>query len=177
MAKSLFSELFETFDSISKNDMADGSVNGVKSLYSIPSKDLTGITVDSLNDDRNTKQRISNLYRLHQYAMSMAAASNVDGFSKFSERLNNALDLNKVYSDDDAIRQKLASFLTYCYLSINKSKEFLVYSDFDSAKKVSMMVFSRAEKLGLKFLNSDTVDIIKTVIFTVFYKLEKPKAK
>lgn len=168
---SLFNTLFETFDTIKKADVADGSINGIKSLYSIPAKDLTGITIDSLNSDNDIKQKIAKLYRNFQYTMKIDSASNLDGFSKFSERLNNALDLNNVFTDDDIIRHKLADFLTYCYISISKTKEYFIYSDFNTAKNVSNMVFNKAVKSGLTFLDADTSDLIKTVLFTIFYKL------
>jgi hypothetical protein len=171
----LFTKLFETFGSISQHDASNGDVNGIKSIYSIPSKDLTGITVDSLNDDRSIKQKISNLYRINQYSIGMERSTNIEGFSKFSQRISNALDLNKIYSDDASVRQKLADFLTYCYLSVNNEKTFLIYPDFDSAKKVSLMVFTKAEKTGLKFLNTDTADVLKTVLLTVFFQLPKEK--
>jgi len=165
----LYNKLFETFDTLSKSNVTNGSIDGVISPYSVPAKDSVGIAVDTLNDSDRIDSKISIVHKKCQYNIMMVSASDMEGFRTLCERLTDAFKLNKIFDNDPLIQTKLAEILAYSYIS--KNSTYLIYPDIFQAKTKALSVFNVAKKLGLNFLNSKVEDLLKKVLLTVFYKI------
>lgn len=172
----LYSKLFETFDSISKGDVEQGVVKGVVSPYSVPAKDAIGIALSTLEkESEKVNYSISRLHQKYRYNIQTASSSDLQGFKEFSSRLVKAMSLNKFMEEDPVMQEKLSQFLTYCYALLSKKQGYVIYPDVEQAKKVARIVFSKAKSLGLTFLPIEVEDLLKTILFTVFFKLPKEK--
>lgn len=174
----LFNQLFdESFDTLGAKDISNGVIAGVVSPYLGNSEDEIGLALDDLDVKKaKVNNKISKLHTRFSLNMKLDTASDLSGFSMFSSRLVRAFELNKVFEDDPVIQKKLAELITYFYISVSKqTTTYLIYPDISQAKKVASIVFSRAEKHGLDFLPPSFVDMLKIILFSVFYKLPKDK--
>ena len=174
----LFNKLFnESFDTLSTKNVKDGVIAGVVSPYLGSAKDEIGLALDDLDSRKSfINNKISKMHTNFSLNMKLGAATDLNGFSMFSSRLVRALELNKIFEDDPVIQKKLADLLTYCYIKLSKqTSTYLIYDDINQAKKVAGIVFKKAEKYGLDFLPPSVNDMLKIVLFSVFYKLPADK--
>ena len=174
----LFNKLFsESFDTISSKDISNGVISGVVSPYLGSAEDEIGLALDDLDSRKSqVNNKISKMHTNFSLNMKLGAASDLNGFSMFSSRLVRAFELNDIFDDDPVIQKKLADLLTYCYIKLSKqTSTYLIYDDINQAKKVARIVFSKAEKYGLDFLPPSFADMLKVVLFSVFYKLPADK--
>lgn len=93
----------------------------------------------------------------------------MEDFNRFSTLLIQAMKINDLMSGDDIILTKLAEILTYAYAK-KANGQFQIFSDFDTAKRVTSIVFATAKKLGLKFFQSDLEDLVQKILLSVVYK-------
>jgi hypothetical protein len=169
------SNIFESFSALSKKDVSGGNVAGVESPYSANNKQTVSLAL--LNADEQAKEISSGIIKLHnklEEYITLGSVKYFESFNRFSTLLLQALKLNDVLSGDDLVLKKLSDILTYSYLRKNKGR-FKIYSEFDDAKSVTMLVFEAARSLGLTFLNSDVEDLIQKIVFSVLYKPKEDK--
>jgi hypothetical protein len=164
------SSIFESFSALSKKDVSNGNIAGVESPYSASHKQSVSLAL--LNADEQATELSSDIVKLHnklEEYIKLGSVKYFEGFNRFSMLLLQALKINDVLSGDDLVLKKLADIVTYSYLRKNKGK-FKIYTDFDEAKSVTMLVFEAAQKLGLTFLTSDIEDLLQKIVFSVLYK-------
>ena len=166
----LFSKLFiESFESLKASD----NLGGIISPYSVPAKDSLAISVDTIESFDNSTQ-IVGLHRRIEDNINQSKRNNMDGFKTLCFRIEQALELNKLFKNDSTVREKLAEILAYSYVSHNR--EYLIYPDFNTAKNKALAVFKVAYKLGLNFFDSQNEDAIKLILLSVLFK-KKPEDK
>jgi hypothetical protein len=105
----------------------------------------------------------------------MASSPNVEGFKTLCARLKTAIELNKLFSDDPVLQNKLAEILAYGYIS--KNSEYLIYPDFGVAKTKAQNVYQVVNKLGLTAFSPNDENLIKTLLLSVFYSPKKEDKK
>ena len=164
------SKLFESFSALTKKDVKDGTIAGVASPYSADHKQAVSLALVNADEQaREISSGISKLFRKVEYGTKIDSAKYLEDFSRFSTLLLQALKINDILSGDEIILKKLADILTYAYVRKNKGS-FKIYSDFDAAKEVTMIVYKTSKKLGLNFLPPDVDDLVQKVLFSVMYK-------
>lgn len=171
------SNIFESFSALSKKDVSDGSIAGVESPYSANNKQNVSLAL--LNADEQATELSSDIVKLHnklEEYIKLGSVKYFEGFNRFSMLLLQALKINDVLSGDDLVLKKLADIVTYSYLRKNKGK-FKIYTEFDEAKSVTILVFEAAQKLGLTFLTSDIEDLLQKIVFSVLYKPKEDSKK
>lgn len=175
---SLFNNLFnESFETLTTKDIDNGMISGIVSPYLGKPEDEIGLTLDDVeNKKRFISNKLSKLHAKYSLNMKLDSANDLSGFTMFCSRLVRAFQLNKVFDDDPVIQKKLAELLTYFYISLSKSQStYLIYSDLNQAKKVARMVYNKAEKFGLDFLPTSFADMLRVILFSVFFKLPSEK--
>ena len=167
------SNLFESFSALTKKDIKDGSIAGIASPYSADHKQAVSMALINAEDQaKEISSSISTLFRKIEYGSKIDSVKYMEDFNRFSILLLQAMKINNVLKSDEIILSKLADILSYAYVKKN-SGEFKIYSDFENAKKVTIMVYKTAQKIGLSFLPPDIDDLVQKVLFSVLYK---PKA-
>ena len=167
------SSLFESFSALTKKDVKDGSIAGVSSPYSADHKQAVSMALLNAEDQsREISSGISKLYRKVEYGTKIDSSKYLEDFDRFSTLLLQALKINEVLSGDEIILKKLGDILTYAYVRKNKG-DFKIYSDFEAAKAVTILVYKTAKKIGLTFLPPDVDDLVQKVLFSVLYKPKK----
>ena len=179
---SLFNKLFTEamFNNISSKSIANGVIDGIVSPYLKSPEDELAITLSDMDKRKLIiSNHISKVHNNLALNVKWASAIDMDGFTELRDRLNRTLDANKIFDDDPVIREKLADIFTYCYSLLVKDKpEYKIYSEIAQAKKVTNLIFDRASKKGFnsdKSIPKALMDVLKTVVFAVFYKLPKEK--
>lgn len=171
------SNLFESFSALTKKDVKDGSIAGVASPYSADHKQAVSMAL--INAEEQAKEisnGISKLYRKVEYGTKIDSVKYLEDFNRFSTLLLQTLKINDVLAGDEIILKKLSDILAYAYVKKNKG-EFKIYSEFDDAKAVTMVVYKTAQKVGLNFLPPDIDDLVQKVLFSVLYKPKKEDVK
>ena len=174
----LFNRLFdESFDTLGAKDISNGVIAGIVSPYLGNSEDEIGLALEDLDAKKSKiNNKISKLHTHFSLNMKLDAASDLSGFSMFSARLVRAFELNKVFEDDPVMQKKLSELITYFYISVSKqTTTYLIYPDINQAKKVAGIIFAKAERNGLDFFPPSFVDMLKVILFSIFYKLPKDK--
>ena len=167
------SSIFESFSALTKEDVKDGSIAGVASPYSADHKQAVSLALINANEKaREISTGISKLFRKVEYGTKIDSVKYLEDFDRFSTLLLQALKINSVLSGDEIILKKLADILAYAYVKKNKG-DFKIYSDFEDAKAVTLLVYKTAKKIGLNFLTPDIDDIVQKVLFSVLYKPKK----
>ena len=148
------SNLFESFSALSKADVKDGSIAGVASPYSADHKQAVSMALINADEQqREISSGISKLFRKVEYGTKIDSVKYLEDFNRFSTLLLQTLKINDVLSGDEIILKKLADILAYAYVKKNKG-DFKIYSDFEDAKSVTLLVYKSAKKIGLNFLSS-----------------------
>ena len=88
-------------------------------------------------------------------------------------RIKDQLAIAGIFKNDDLMQQKLAEIYAVKYTGINPT--FQVYSEVGDAKKIALAVFNLGKKAGLEFKDPKVEDLLKTVLFSVFYNLNANK--
>ena len=167
------SNLFESFSALTKADVKDGSIAGVASPYSADHKQAVSMALINADDKaREISSGISKLYRKVEYGTKIDSVKYLEDFNRFSTLLLQALKINDVLSGDEIILKKLADILSYAYVKKNKG-DFKIYSSFEDAKAVTLLVYKTVKKIGLNFLTPDIDDVVQKVLFSVLYKPKK----
>ena len=164
--------VLESFSSIERKDAENGSIAGVTSPYSANHKQGVSLALMNAEDQsRALASSITTLYNSHRIkdGIHLDSAQYLEDFNRFSILVFQSMKINNVLSGDEIILKKLADILSYAYARANKGK-FRVYPDFDSAKRVAMLIFDRAQSLGLTFFTADLSDLIQKVLMSVVYK-------
>jgi hypothetical protein len=167
------SNLCESFSALTKADVKDGSIAGVASPYSADHKQAVSMALINADDKaREISSGISKLYRKVEYGTKIDSVKYLEDFNRFSTLLLQALKINDVLSGDEIILKKLADILSYAYVKKNKG-DFKIYSSFEDAKAVTLLVYKTVKKIGLNFLTPDIDDVVQKVLFSVLYKPKK----
>ena len=101
------------------------------------------------------------------------SSPNIDGFRTLAGRIKDQLAIAGIFKNDDLMQQKLAEIYAVKYTGINPT--FQVYSEVGDAKKIALAVFNLGKKAGLEFKDPKVEDLLKTVLFSVFYNLNANK--
>ena len=173
----MHSNLFESFSALTKTDVKDGSIAGVASPYSADHKQAVSMAlINAQEQAKEISDGISKLFRKIEYGSKIDTVKYLEDFNRFSTLLLQTLKINDVLAGDEIILKKLADILSYAYIKKNKG-EFKIYSEFEDAKQVTVIVYKAAQKIGLNFLPPDIDDLVQKVLFSVLYKAKKEEKK
>lgn len=156
------------------------SLDGINKIYDTDQQQGTALALKNADDRiREISDEISKLYKKLEYGIKIDSGKHLEDFNRFSTLLLQAMKINDLLSGDDIILSKLADILTYAYAKLAANRDFQIYSDFDTAKKATSIIFATAKKLGLKFFQTDLEDLIQKILLSVLYKetSKKPEKK
>lgn len=177
MAKFKKSNFLESFSSITKDDVTDNDVAGIKSPYAANNAQSVGLALANAKENiKYISDNISKLYKKLEYGIRIDSAKYLEDFNRFSSLLQQSLAMNDVMSGDDIILKRLSDVLSYSYSKSNKGN-FRIYSDFNVAKRATQVIFNTAKRLGLSFMSADMDDTIQKVLLSVLYRSAKAEHK
>jgi hypothetical protein len=173
----LYNTLFETFNSISKKDVQNGSIAGQKSIYSNTSNGSLERAVKHIHE--NEKQFSNQIKQKRDIrfrsAINLLMRTKREDFDNYSGRLSAQLSENGLYGWDPSILRALVDLISYAYLSSTKEKP-QVYSDIQKAKSVTQFIFNKlANVIELKFPSTDIQDQFKIAVLATLYNINAEK--
>lgn len=173
--------LSEALEALSKDDVKDGSISGVKTPYSVSNQEaLAKALANSEDKNRDLATKIIDASKKNEFSLKIGMVSEPN-FDRFVILLKNTFSANDIFSGDPEIQKKLAELvsLAYFYAERNPDKRYRVFSNFDVAKQVATAIFTHLiSSLKMTFLTYDTSfsSLLEKAILAVIY-YPKPEKK
>lgn len=175
---SLYNRLFRPIVLTEEDASQELEDTGLVSPYSVPRKAMTTLAIDEIEGSkRDIGYLITNTHRNCAPAIDLIKRIDLEGFLTFKARTKETLELNGILDGNDVLQDQLAELFTWAYAEVSRKKEFLIFTDKNTAKKIAAVIYSKLDKAGLKFPPGKISQLFTNVLITVLTKLDHGKQK